>query len=264
MSPPTHIEIISNAGGVSFPDDWYHMSRVDHFWFEWRFLASLTQALDLGLSTDEPLSVLEIGCGSGVLREQFESATRWRIDGTDLCLAALQAAKPGRGRTLFYNVLEEREGFIGAYDVVILFDVLEHIDDTKRFLSSALRHLKPGGHLLVNVPALNALRSPYDDAAGHLRRYDRASLIGEFAATDLQVRDVRYWGLALLPLLFARRIWLGGKTPDGDTIRKGFEPPGRVSHLILRLLRRVETSLWSRPFLGASLLLAGTRGRPIP
>ena len=261
MSAAKHVEFLSDTAAVTFPDEWYHLSSVDHFWFEWRFFAALKQVQDLGIPTDQPLSVLEIGCGSGILREQFESATRWKIDGTDLCLAALEAAKPARGRTLFYNILEERAGLVEAYDVVILFDVLEHIDDTKGFLASVLRHIKPGGHLLVNVPALNALHSAYDDAAGHIRRYNRDSLTAEFAGTGLRVRDVRYWGFALVPLLLARRLWLGRTKPDADTIRKGFQPPGRLTHAILRALTRFETALWSRPFVGTSVLLSGTRER---
>lgn len=255
MTEAGSIELISSVGDATFPDEWYHISRADHFWFQWRFTAALRQAESIGMPLMKPLKVLEIGCGSGVLREQFEAATRWTIDATDLYLPALRAAKPGRGRTLCYNVLEERPGFVGEYDAVILFDVLEHIEDTKGFLRSVIRHLVPGGHLLINVPASEALHSAYDVAAGHLRRYSRPSLRAEFSQLGFDVIDVRYWGLCLVPLLLARRVWL--REPDAETIRAGFEPPSPALHAGLRALMRAETRWLTRPFAGSSVLLAG-------
>ena len=255
------IEFISTVAETTFPDDWYDISRPDHFWFQWRFRAAFRQAVDAGLSMAAPLKVLEIGCGPGVLRKQFESATEWTIDATDLYVPALKAAKAGRGRTLYYDVLEERPEFVDSYEAVILSDVLEHIENTRAFLKSVLRHLKPGGYLLVNVPALNMLYSAYDVAAGHLRRYDHRSLPAEFAQMDLEVVDVRYWGLSLIPLLVARKLWLGRRRASGQTIREGFEPPGALSHAVLRTMMRIETGLMSRPISGSSVLLAGRRGR---
>jgi hypothetical protein len=122
-----------------------------------------------------------------------------------------------------------------------------------------LRHLKPGGHLLINVPALQDLFSAYDVAAGHVRRYDRDSLVAEFAGHDLRVLDVRYWGLSLVPLLFLRKLVLRGSLPAEQTIRSGFRPPGHLTNLLLRSLMRIETALLVRPPLGTSLLLCGRR-----
>jgi len=257
MTEAGSIELISSVGDAAFPDEWYHISRADHFWFQWRFVAALRQAGSIGMPLTKPLKVLEIGCGSGVLREQFEGATRWTIDATDLYLPALKVAKAGRGRTLYYDVLEERPGFVGEYDAVILFDVLEHIADTQGFLRSVIRHLVPGGHLLINVPASMALHSAYDVAAGHLRRYSRPSLKAEFEQLEFDVLDVRYWGLSLVPLLLARRVWL--RKADAETIRAGFEPPGPRLHAWLRALMRAETRSLTRPFAGSSVLLAGRR-----
>lgn len=256
------IEYISSVDETSFPDDWYHISRSDHFWFQWRFRAALRQAKEAGLAFDQPLKALEIGCGPGVLREQFETATRWTIDGTDLYVPALKAARAGRGRTLYYDVTEERGEFVDSYDAVILFDVLEHIADTPGFLKSVVRHLRPGGWLLINVPALNALHSAYDVAAGHLRRYNHKSLPAEFARLDFEVVDVRYWGLSMIPLLLARKLWLRAGSTSGQTIRAGFEPPSALAHAMLRLAMRIETALLARPIRGSSVLLAGRRSRP--
>lgn len=135
--------------------------------------------------------------------------------------------------------------------------MLEHIAETRRFLGSVIRHLVPGGHLLVNVPASMALHSAYDVAAGHLRRYTRPSLRAEVTGSELEVLDIRYWGLSLVPLLLARRAWL--RRADAETIRAGFEPPGPGLHAWLRALMRAETRWLTRPVAGSSLLLAGRR-----
>lgn len=258
--PGSPIEFISRVEEVTFPDEWYRLSNPEHFWFQWRFKAALRQVRDVGQSTSAPALALEIGCGQGVLRDQFEAATPWTVDATDLHLPALTGAGRGRGRTLYYNVLEEAPGFVGAYDVVILFDVLEHIVETGPFLRSVLRHLKPGGHLQINVPALGGLFSAYDVAAGHVRRYDRDSLVAELAGRDLRVLDVRYWGLSLVPLLLLRKLVLRGTRSAEQTIRSGFRPPGRLTNALLRGLMRVETALFARPPLGTSLLLYGRKG----
>lgn len=258
--PGGPIEFISRVEEVSFPDEWYRLSNPEHFWFQWRFKAALRQVRDVGLPISAPAAVLEIGCGQGVLRDQFEAATPWTVDATDLHLPALNGAGRGRGRTLYYNILEEAPGFVEAYDVVILFDVLEHIAETGPFVRSVLRHLKPGGHLLINVPALQGLFSAYDTAAGHVRRYDRDSLVAEFAGHDLRVLDVRYWGLSLVPLLLLRKLVLRGSRTAEQTIRSGFRPPGPFTNALLRSLMHVETTLIARPLSGTSVLLCGRKG----
>ncbi len=251
------VEILSPRREVPFPAEWYGLSGPGHFWFEWRLAAALAQVRDAGLSTAAPLRALEVGAGTGVLRDQLEAHTSWVVDIADLCFEALREAAPGRGRHLYYDVADERAGLLGAYDVVVLFDVLEHVADTGGFLSAVVHHLRPGGHLLVNVPALPCLFGDYDRAAGHLRRYDAGALRSEFGGVDIEVLDVRFWGLCLVPLLLARRLLVRGGR--GSTIRAGFRPPGAIGHSLLKALMRCETPILRRPPLGSSLLLCARR-----
>jgi SAM-dependent methyltransferase len=256
---PDEVEIVSPVSDAGFPDEWYGLTAETHFWFQWRLRAALRQIRAVGLSTSEPLQGLEIGSGTGVLRDQFEASTSWRIDITDLSLKALRESRPGRGRTLYYDVLERRDAFREAYDLVILYDVLEHIVPTRPFVEAALAHLRPGGWLLLNVPAHQFLHGAYDVAAGHHRRYERRGLAAEFAGTDLEIRDVRYWGFLLLPLLALRKVVQGRGVATPGTIRAGFHPPGAVAHAALRALMRLELAGGFRP-VGTSLLLAGRKG----
>ena len=196
MSADTRrVERLSTTPEVEFPGEWYDLTAIDHFWFQWRLAAALRQWRDCGLALEAPLRVLDVGGGQGVFRDQVEGATGWTVDLVDLNGPALEAARPGRGRHLYYDVEDGSPGLLGAYDAAILNDVIEHLLDPQPLLRAVARHLKPGGWLLVNVPALQSLFSAYDVAAGHHRRYDRRTLPAELPTTEWDVRDVRYWGL---------------------------------------------------------------------
>ena len=253
------IEFLSPPEASDFPEEWYELGDADHFWFEWRLRSFLAQARDLGLAPDRPLRVLDVGAGAGVLRDQVEAQSAWVVDIADLNAPALRQARRGRGRTLCYNILSPEPALLESYDAVLLFDVLEHIHETRPFVDALLRHLRPGGHLLVNVPANQWLFGPYDLAAGHVRRYDKVTLPAEFAGTSLEVRDVRYWGLSLVPLLAVRKLLVRAAASKDACVRHGFEPPNPLAHGVLRALMRAETAVLDRPLLGSSLLLAGQR-----
>ena len=240
------------------PDVWYEMASADHFWLRWRVAAAQRQIDAVGLPRHGSLRVLDVGGGTGVLREQLEARAAWQIDITDLHPTALSHARAGRGRNLHYDVREERADMLAAYDVVLLFDVLEHVEGPVSFVAALGRHLRPGGHLFVNVPAVRALFSGYDVAAGHLRRYEPASLRAEIEGGGLEVRDVRYWGLSLVPLLLLRKALLRGRAGP-EVIREGFQPPGAVIHRVLLGMMRAETAVLARPALGTSLLAAARR-----
>lgn len=254
------VELISDVAAVPFAATWYEISHGSHFWFEWRLAATLALLAHHGPPIGAGLRALEVGCGTGILRSQLERETRWTVDGTDLDLKALAKTPRGRGRNLFYDIQEERPAFVARYDVVLLFDILEHIADPGSFLTAALAHLKPGGHLLVDVPAISALFSRYDAAVGHRRRYDRRSLAGELAPFACEIEAVRYWGFSMLPLLALRKALVALAPSQPEVIRRGFRPPGPRVEAFLRRLMRVETRILKHPPLGTSLLLLARKG----
>jgi SAM-dependent methyltransferase len=253
---PAHVEVLSREVSYAFPDEWYDLNAETHFWFEWRLMALKRLLVDLGRDLSAPARALEIGCGTGTLRDQVERVTAWAVDGVDVNMGALARSRPGRGRTCVYDIFEERPELIGAYDYVLLFDVLEHIETTGPFIDCTLRYLKPGGFLVVNVPALPSLMSEYDTAAGHFRRYTIETLAEEFRGRDATVEAARYWGQSLVPLLMLRKVMVRGRTDFGEIINSGFRPPNQFFNAGLRVLARVETSLVARPPRGTSVLAA--------
>lgn len=261
-SPPErNVEQVSRLQSHSFLASWYELVSDRHFWYQWRLRAFLGQVRSLGVPTGAPLRVLDVGGGTGVLRAQIEASTAWVVDCADLDREALAEVAPGRGRVLYYDILDRVSEYRERYDAVVLFDVLEHLDETERFIDAVKAHLKPGGILFVNVPAMRFLTSRYDEVVGHLRRYQTGSLREELERAELDVLDSRYWGLLNVPLLLARRLLLrlAPARDSDDVVRKGFRPPGAVVNALLVGLMRLETALVSRPPMGTSLLAAGRK-----
>jgi SAM-dependent methyltransferase len=261
---PAHVEVLSPAAEIAFPDQWYEIMDERHFWMRWRTRAFLRQCRALSIPTEAPSSVLEIGCGLGVLRQMLEAATKWKVDAMDLNAGALFHSAPGRGRTALYNIHDRAPDLAAKYDAIILFDVIEHIDDPVSFMSSALYHLKSGGHVFINVPALQPLYSKFDIAVGHCRRYNKQTLEAELAKAGVRKVDDRYWGLSMLPLLALRKLWLSlrGENDAAGTsvVHRGLVPPGKLADAVLTAMMQIETSVIANPPLGTSLLYVGQAG----
>ena len=255
----TKIEEISQPQEYRFIEDFYDLSTEDHFWFAWRFRSFVEQLRSLRVEVDKPLEVLDVGSGIGTLRRQIERATEWTVDITDLDRSALEKALPGRGRIYYYDVTEQKPDLHEKYDAIVLFDVLEHIKETRGFLDAILYHLKPGGLVFLNVPALMVLFSRYDEVQGHYRRYDIAGLKREFEGLPVEILDARYWGLGNIPPLIVRRFWLkwfgSGKT-DEQIWREGFSASSGIVNQAFLTLMKAETFITKRPFLGSSILMA--------
>jgi len=254
MNP--NIEYITDLRSIQFPNEWYEANSEDHFWFQWRARVARTLIDRVGLPADQPLKVLDIGCGTGITCQQLARQTRWTFDGVDLNVDALRKCDLGPGRILYYDILEERRDLAAAYDVIILFDTLEHIEHTQPFLKAVFHHLKPGGVLLTNVPALMGLFGIYDKVAGHYRRYTTATLAREFTAFDVTVLDQLYWGFTMVPLLWLRERVLSDAMGDDAVIQKGFVPPHPVVHSLLKAVMKVETAIVKRPPLGSLVMNA--------
>ncbi|MEZ6185266.1 MAG: class I SAM-dependent methyltransferase [Planctomycetota bacterium] len=251
--------VLSQRVEVRFPDAWYELADPEHVWLQWRLRALANQLRELGVPLDAPLRALEVGCGQGALRRQLEDVSAWSVDGADLNEQALRGQEPGRGELLLYDVHDRLPELAGRYDVVVAFDVIEHVEDAHGFLASAIFHLRPGGWLLINVPACAALWSEYDVAAGHHRRYGKRLLKRELAGLPLELVDQRYWGLSLLPALAVRKLLTRSGGAPEQVIRRGFRVPGRAAQALLRGVMRLETRLLQRAPVGSSLLAAARK-----
>ena len=236
-------------------DEWYQFVSPDHFWMRWRHGGILRAVRSSGVELERGL---EIGCGSGVARNMLEEDLDIPVDGCDLNRAGLEMAQPGRGQLFFYDILEFEPSMLGKYDVVFLLDVLEHIRDDAAFLVAALRHLRPGGMVVVNVPAGMFLFSQYDRVTGHVRRYSRQTLADLFHRSQIELRGLTHWGFSMVPVLLARKIYLT-MIPPSETMRVGFAPPNKFVQSLFEGLKDIEMALPTGVPFGTSLLAWGTR-----
>jgi len=134
-----------------------------------------------------------------------------------------------------------------SVDVVIAFDVLEHIEDDGQAIAEFARVLRPSAWLWVAVPCDMRLWSAHDEAVGHVRRYSRTSLVDALLAAGFEVVDIRSWNVLLRPVVDFRRRRSSG-SDLGDI--------GFVANWILARIIAVERYL---PFLrnrdGVSLIV---------
>ncbi len=95
------------------------------------------------------------------------------------------------------ETLEVHIGGIGSdsVDAVVMINVLEHIEDDQEALGNLVRILKPGGHLLIFVPALQGLMSRIDKMHGHFRRYHKPDLLAKTRKAGAEVVSSRYFDL---------------------------------------------------------------------
>jgi SAM-dependent methyltransferase len=143
----------------------------------------------------------------------------------------------------------------GVADVVLALDVLEHVADDAAALRAAAALLRPGGLLLVTVPAFGLLWGQQDAVSHHLRRYTRTGLARVFQAAGLPRPRLSYFNTLLFPPVAAIRVLR--RLLPATTARSDFEDnrPGLVNDLLLRLFA-AERHLLPRvalPF-GVSLL----------
>jgi SAM-dependent methyltransferase len=175
-----------------------------HFWFRSRnrCIAAATRLLPNPSAIKD---ILEHGCGTGfVLSELQRLFPDARVTGADLFEEGLAMARQRFAGKLVQADLF-RCGFRSEFDLIGLFDVLEHLDDDLQALLALREQLRPGGHLLITVPAHMVLWSDYDIASGHRRRYTRAQLVARLAEADFQVQFCTEFMLPLFPLVLIRR-----------------------------------------------------------
>jgi SAM-dependent methyltransferase len=236
-----------------FPVEWYDAAPENHFWMTWRLNVILRHLRRLKVDDRAALMGFDVGCGHGAFQRQLHAANSWTVDGCDLNENAISLNHGHNGNSFLYNIFDRRQDLKGKYDLVFLLDVIEHQADPVAFLNAARFYLKSSGYMIVNVPAIPALYSKYDVAAGHIRRYTRSSLRAEISAAGLKIETAAYWGLSLVPLVLLRKAAMVF-TRSEAVIRRGFVPPGVLTDKFLRLMMSAELTVAKDLPYGTSLL----------
>lgn len=153
--------------------------------------------------TERP-DVLDLGCGTGVvLRELGGWAKPVGLDMSELALGFCQQRDLRRLVKGDGQKLPFREG---AFDAIIGLDIFEHIPDDAAAFAEAYRALKPGGALVLSVPAFRSLWGPHDVALHHHRRYRASEVRDRLRAAGFSVERVSYSVFFLFPVVALWRM----------------------------------------------------------
>jgi SAM-dependent methyltransferase len=152
-------------------------------------------------------SLLEVGCGTGfVLAGIRESFPRMRLVGSEIFADGLIFAKARLPEVELYQMDARRIPFEREFDVVGVFDVLEHVIEDENVLVQMFNAARPGGGLLITVPQHPFLWSASDQHAKHQRRYNRAELRRKVENVGFRIERITSFNSLLLPLMICSRM----------------------------------------------------------
>jgi ubiquinone/menaquinone biosynthesis C-methylase UbiE len=220
------------------------MFRVEetHWWY--RALHRLIfQALEAELPDWREKEIADVGCGTGAILSRLGNPEK--NVGIDLAPEAISFCRQ-RGLD---NV---QQGDIHAlpfpdtsFDAIVCSSVLYHqwVSDVEGAIGEMHRVLRPGGTLLINVPAFPFLHSAHDEAVMTARRFRKREIRQLLQKQDFQIRRLTYWTTFLFPLAVAART-LGGSKMGRDFETEGTSFTQRtlagIMALELNLLRKIS------------------------
>jgi SAM-dependent methyltransferase len=175
--------------------------------------------------------VLEVGCGQGALGARL--AQRYHYVGVEpdqtswaVAQRRVSAVATGEVRNVTVEAIGDEQ-----FDLVCAFEVLEHIEDDETAVKEWAGRLRPGGWLLLSVPAHQRRFAPADEMAGHFRRYDPAVMAALLARCGFGEITIRQYGFPLGYVLEAGRNQIGRRriaASAGKSIEERTAGSGRL------------------------------------
>ena len=183
----------------------YYELEGRHWWFLGRrklFLRLLEREFQ---PAARPIELLDFGCGTGAFLEHLERFG-WvsAVDGDARAVEFCHAR--GRSEVRLAPPGEPLPFADGTFDLVTTLDVIEHIDDDVATLRELRRVLRPGGRLLVAVPAFMFLWGKQDEVSHHRRRYTATTLRRALGDAGFAVDRMSYFNTILFPPVAAVRL----------------------------------------------------------
>lgn len=196
-------------------------------------------------------AALEVGCGCGFFLPILDryADTVVGVDGHTNSLR--EAHNHLASSTLVHSDVARLPLADDVFNFACALDVLEHVEPLP-FLREIHRTLKPGGHLLLSVPAFPLLWSSVDEKAGHRCRYRLSKAHEELAASGFRVLGFTHYQFLLFPL-----VWLTRKVATNNGRRATESRPPALVNRLLGQINHIEASIlsgYSLPF-GSSLIV---------
>lgn len=221
----------------------------EHWWFvgRRRIVESVIRSIDL----PEDAQILDAGCGTGgnlAMLGRFGQVKGMELDddareyANSLGLTQIRAGR-----------LPDEMPYAGEnFDLIVLLDVLEHIDEDSASLKILKSRLNNGGHIIITVPAFQWLWGPHDEAHHHKRRYTADQLKQTIKAAELYVEYISYFNTWLFPLIAPVRLMQSNKSTTSTELGLPPKPVNKILSHLFASERRVVPST-RLPF-GVSLI----------
>jgi len=219
---------------------WWHISKRN----------TIKRMLAAFLPNKKP-QILDIGCGTGKTMEMLSSfGIVWGLDKSKIALSFCR--KRGGFRHLTLGEVTDRTFKNDFFDVITMLDVLEHTEENAT-LRETNRILKPGGIMILTVPAYQWLWSTWDEVLKHKKRYTKHDLKTVVEKHGFEVIRASYmYSFLVMPIYFFRKLKSRNKTYESD-----FSTNPSIFNIFFTLLSNIERYLVVRgwvPF-GTSLIL---------
>lgn len=247
------------------------MERViaedSHWWF-----ASRTRALNAVMRPLLPqkpdFRLLDIGCGAGNMIHHLSKYGK--VKGLEIDTRPVQKARQRGYDVDQFDATQPMPFDNGTFDAVTALDVIEHNQDDMAILADSYRILKPGGYIIITVPAFMWLWTHNDDLNAHVRRYTAAQLKQKLNQVGFKPKRISYNNFFIFPLaatlLLLRRL-LGSKPElashhvDEEEYQVEMEPASPPVNAVLTLVGKVEAGLIRYVDLpvGTSLIAVGQK-----
>jgi SAM-dependent methyltransferase len=178
-----------------------HRAEDRHWWYQGRrrVLERAIERLDLPAGG----RILDAGCGSG--RNMVDLARHGTVTGVELSETSVQIARERDAGEVVEGSVMDMPFDEGTFDLTVSLDVIEHLEDDVGALRELRRVTKPGGALLVTVPAYQWLWSGHDEINHHHRRYNRGTLLAPAEAAGWKMESSAHFNSLLLPIAIVLR-----------------------------------------------------------
>jgi SAM-dependent methyltransferase len=207
------------------------------------------------------LNILVCGIGGGMICQELKKSGH-RVVGIDISRASCEYAHKQMGIPVINGDLEMLLPFIKEYfDIVVIADVLEHLDNDSQLLKEISLCLKPRGLVFITVPAYQHMLSIWDKRLQHKRRYSLTDINKKIFESGLSIKKVSYFHMLLYPFVYLYRKTLN-LSKDGDSAKSDFSIfPSRLVTVLAGCyycLERFLLKVVNLPF-GLSIFVVGVK-----